>query len=325
MPYDTRLREEDLKNKVARDWFGDFDWTPVVGNIDFCVEDSTYNIAYLWAEAKKGSSDIFASFVQLIMTIGKARAFEKRLPPAFLGAFDAEKIAFLPYHFIIGVFSQSDFNWSVTASDHTTKEFKQLYEQVKGTIKAESLEFEFSPKDEKRLRAFIKGNFKPGNPDFTKLEITSNNFVSVYYQDVREYTGAFFTPPQWVALSQGKSGVHLSKIHDKYCLDLGTAGREVFAQFIMRIYKEIGGCVLANFSKMKLIQGAAFNKFMRALRAPGVLTGRPGGLCRRPGPVALLPPAARGHGGRGPVRHQGAFPGPGREGPHEPHQWGRNL
>ena len=46
----------------------------------------------LWAEAKKGNqADIYESFVQLIITIGKARTFDTYLPPNFLGAFDAEK------------------------------------------------------------------------------------------------------------------------------------------------------------------------------------------------------------------------------------------
>lgn len=186
--YSSGLREEDLKNKVARDWFSDFDWTPIVGNIDFCVEDSEYNITYLWAEAKKGTSeDIYASFVQLIMTIGKAKTYSKCLPPAFLGAFDAEKIAFLPYHTVMAVFSQTDFNWTGgAASNHSTKEFKQLYAQVKETIEANSLMFEFLPKDEKRLRAFIKENFKPGLADFQQIEITRNNFVSIYYQWVEK-------------------------------------------------------------------------------------------------------------------------------------------
>lgn len=183
MPYDSRLREEALKNKVARDYFGDFDCTQILGNIDFCIADSAYNISYLWAEAKKGvTEDIYASFVQLIITIGKARTFEKHLPPAFLGAFDAEKIAFLPYHAIMDVFSQNDFNWSVTASDHGSKEFKQLYDQVKGLLKDKSRQFSFSDDDDGRLRAFIEANFKPGNPDFTKIEITRNNFVAVYFR-----------------------------------------------------------------------------------------------------------------------------------------------
>ena len=31
------IREEELKNKVAQDYFGVFDCTRIIGNIDFCV------------------------------------------------------------------------------------------------------------------------------------------------------------------------------------------------------------------------------------------------------------------------------------------------
>ena len=36
--YSTSLREEELKNKVAKDWFSAFDTTRIIGNIDFCVD-----------------------------------------------------------------------------------------------------------------------------------------------------------------------------------------------------------------------------------------------------------------------------------------------
>ena len=109
--YSSSLREEDLKNKVARDWFDGFDTTSIIGNIDFCVAVPATDLgmcesqSLLWAEAKRGGrEDIRESFVQLILTIGKARTFNQYLPPRFLGAFDAEKIAFVPYHEISDVF-----------------------------------------------------------------------------------------------------------------------------------------------------------------------------------------------------------------------------
>ena len=65
----------------------------------------------LWAEAKQDTSHgIFESFVQLILTIGKERTFEKYLPPKYIGAFDAEKFAFIEYHEIRSIFYQNDFN-----------------------------------------------------------------------------------------------------------------------------------------------------------------------------------------------------------------------
>lgn len=56
------------------------------------------------------------------------------MPPAFLGAFDAEKIAFVPYNEIQDVFYINDFNWNVTPSNYETKKFKLLLEKVKNSI-----------------------------------------------------------------------------------------------------------------------------------------------------------------------------------------------
>jgi len=33
----TNIREEELKNKVANDYFKSYDCTKIVGNVDFCV------------------------------------------------------------------------------------------------------------------------------------------------------------------------------------------------------------------------------------------------------------------------------------------------
>ena len=35
--YPSTIREEELKNRVAADFFGRYDCTRIVGNIDFCV------------------------------------------------------------------------------------------------------------------------------------------------------------------------------------------------------------------------------------------------------------------------------------------------
>ena len=104
----NKIREEELKNKVAVDWFKQFDTTEILGNIDFTVfpkQDSLFGrTPLLWAEAKTGNYDIPEMFVQLILTIGKARTFDKTIPPAFLAAFDFKKIAFVPYINIQDIF-----------------------------------------------------------------------------------------------------------------------------------------------------------------------------------------------------------------------------
>jgi hypothetical protein len=179
------IREEELKNKLAQDYFWIYDCSKIIGNVDFsvCMHQSQKELfeqeSLLWAEAKKGSSDIYNSIVQLILTIGKARTFDKFLPPAMLGAFDGEKIAFVPYNDIHEVFYINDFNWNVTPSNHTTKEFKLIHEKVKADIENKALLFNFI-NDDRELRKFIKKNFIVGKFGLTKTKIDKNNFMVIY-------------------------------------------------------------------------------------------------------------------------------------------------
>jgi len=486
------IREEELKNKVAQDYFWIYDCTKIIGNVDFCVcmhqsqKELFEQESLLWAEAKKGSSDIYNSLVQLILTIGKARTFDKFLPPAMLGAFDGEKIAFIPYNDIHEVFYINDFNWNVTPSNHATKEFKLIHEKVKNVIDTKALLFNFLT-DDRELKKFIKKNFIVGKFGLTKTKIDKNNFMVIYNkwllavkptiavnwdiakktgiidgdfyladllsqenntlkaklfvllrhdhyeldrkldeagmfsskrtdftdkqvahtqfwnkydrppkeeywdyiverrdllvpQDVRERKGSFFTPQIWVELSQkyltdvlgedwqdeyyvwdcaagtgnllagltnkynvwastldnqdvevmhdriknganllddhvfqfdflnddfsklpsllqdiinnpekrkklvvyinppyaehgsnasgkAKVGVNLSKTHDKYHSQLAGANRELFAQFLIRIYNEIPGCKIGEFSKLKTLSGSHFTEFRGSFRA----------------------------------------------------------
>ena len=180
------LQEDELKKKVAVDWFAAFDTTRSIGKVDFCVAIPATELSLfeaenaLWAEAKAGiKKDIHESFVQLILTIGRARTFDHERPPIFLGAFDAEKIAFLPYTAVMSVFDQNDFNWNVTPSNHGTKEFAQLHKLAEKTISEKSLLFNFES-DEDELRKFIKQNFKSGRKDVSRIRIDKNNFTHIY-------------------------------------------------------------------------------------------------------------------------------------------------
>jgi len=89
----------------------------------------------LWAEAKKGNFDVPTMFVQLILTIGRARTFDKTLPPAFLGAFDYQKIAFVLYIHVQDIFYLNDFNWNVAPSNHATKEFQFIKARIESILK----------------------------------------------------------------------------------------------------------------------------------------------------------------------------------------------
>ena len=179
------IREEELKNKVAQEYFWTFDCTKIIGNLDFCVclfqsnKQLSEQESLLWAEAKKGASDIYNSLVQLILTIGKARTFDKFLPPAFLGAFDGEKMAFIPYNDIHEVFYINDFNWNVAPSNYHTKEFKLIHQNVQKIIESNALHFNFLH-DNKELIKFINKNFIIGKFGLNKTNIDKNNFMVMY-------------------------------------------------------------------------------------------------------------------------------------------------
>lgn len=189
MKYDFNLVEETIKNQVARDFFVKFDTTQHIKNIDFMVADKTKsnseNYYYLWAEAKKGNkADIYESFVQLILTVGKMNKVRLRYP-SYFGAFDAEKFAILPFYDIMSVFTQNDFNWNVTSSNHETKEFKQLYAMAKDTLERNSLIFYYD-KHEKELKEFIKANFVLENTSTAKIQVNKQNFKNVYLDWVEQ-------------------------------------------------------------------------------------------------------------------------------------------
>lgn len=186
MAYFGNILEEELKNKVAHDLFDAFDTTQIIGRIDFCVSIPADPLglneaeSLLWAEAKKGTShDIYESFIQLILTLGKERPQDTILPPAFLGAFDAEKIAFLPYSSILEVLRQNDFNWNVAPSDHTTKEFQQLKKLLADTLH-NVLEIYNFEKDTKELFHFIRHNFTLRKQGVRHIRINKNNFTHIY-------------------------------------------------------------------------------------------------------------------------------------------------
>ena len=397
MAYDN-IREEELKNKVAADWFADYDTTQIIGNIDFCValpchEPEFFETEYLlWAEAKAGTRhDIYASFVQLILTIGRARTFDRHLPPRFLGAFDAEKIAFLPYERIIDVFYVNDFNWNVTPSDHDSREFRQLYDCVSQSLQADATTYRFD-RDAHELRQFIRQNFVVKTGTVSKVRISKNNFIHIYQkwhaevaphininwedakrenlidadfyladllskdntslrdklfvllrsdhyiyniqkrnigsmrfdrvdfddkqrahtafwnryerpprreywdyiverrdllvpQDIRERRGSerrrklvvYINPPyaeagnrRVIAAGGGEQKTNVAVKHatyQRFLPEIGIAGRELFAQFLIRIYHEIPSSVLAEFSKLKILQAPNFRDFRCAFRA----------------------------------------------------------
>jgi len=186
----SNILEEEIKNKVTQDFFSKFDCTKILGKIDFAVKVKRPANAIdfadeylLWAEAKQKPSDIIEMLTQLVLTIGKARTFDEILPPPFLGCYDNEKIAFVPYADIQHIFYQNDFNWNVAPSNRETREFKQVYAQIQKIIDNDipwaTYLFRFA-NDEKELKRFIRENFIVGKTETTKIKIDKNNFIIIY-------------------------------------------------------------------------------------------------------------------------------------------------
>ena len=115
----------------------------------------------------------------MILTLGKERPQDAILPPAFIGAFDAEKMAFLPYSAILEVLRQNDFNWNVAPSDHNTKEFLQLKGLLSDALH-NGLEIYNYEKDAKELVYFIKRNFHLRKIGVRHIRINKNNFTHIY-------------------------------------------------------------------------------------------------------------------------------------------------
>ena len=183
MAYDAKLKEEEIKNKVAADWFPGYDCTRILGNVDFCVQPKEEGPtlweteSLLWAEAKAGvRTELGPLFAQLILTIGREKTHERHSPPPFLGAFDCEKIAFLPYHAVVDFFAANDFDWTVTPSDTGTREFGLLLDRVRPLLAAEGVVFRFGA-DRRELAAFVKKNLVAGRDGAERLPVTRNNFV----------------------------------------------------------------------------------------------------------------------------------------------------
>ena len=201
------VQEDETKNVLKRDYFAAYDWTKVIGKIDLTVQSApqigVLPTNYLWMETKQGKrKDIYESFIQLILTIGKGRIYEQEMPPYYLGAADAEKIAFLEYNKVMHIFTKNDFNWNVTPSDHSTKEFKELYDLLHDELHNDVVIYKYAY-DDRQIRTFIRRNFKEGRSGTKKQEVGKNNFTFVYYDWVKSVKDSIAV--DWAALQ--KAGV----------------------------------------------------------------------------------------------------------------------
>ncbi|HEG2605510.1 TPA: hypothetical protein SCV11_001401 [Campylobacter jejuni] len=173
-----KLSEEPLKSKIKDLYFSKFNY--VGTKIDFCITQNLGllgEVNLLWAEAKQGKSELKKSFVQLVLTIGKYKFYTEQTPN-LLCAFDAEKIAFLPFSSLQEIFYQSDIDFSVTPSNHKSEQFLKLLKKLDSILNTAQI-FYYEKNDEE-LKNFIKENLTSEN--INKFKIDKNNFVSIYHK-----------------------------------------------------------------------------------------------------------------------------------------------
>ncbi len=226
-----KLSEEPLKSSVAKAFFENFDFSG--DKIDFIITYSHKNKGkplwvepILWAEGKKGKSELFKSLAQLILTIGKHK-FYTHFPPPYLGAFDAFSFLFVEYHKLDFIFTRSDIDFSVTPSNHNTESFKHLLNELTPLLEKEALIFDYETQN-KELKAFIKDNLLYSKR--SKIPVDKNNFVHVYFKWVEHVK-----PSISIEWQQARKQGILDA--DFYLADLLSEGNETILESLNTILK----------------------------------------------------------------------------------------
>ncbi|WRD92057.1 hypothetical protein E5E72_06680 [Helicobacter pylori] len=112
------------------------------------------------------------------------------------------------------------------------------------------------------------------NDDFNKVPKSLQEILED--KEKRKKLIIYINPPYAEAGNKAKmsgTGKHKdlvargNRICKKYKDELSKANNELFAQFFMRIYRELNGCIMASFSTLKNLQGSNFKKFREVFKA----------------------------------------------------------
>ncbi len=112
------------------------------------------------------------------------------------------------------------------------------------------------------------------NDDFNKAPKSLQEILND--KEKRKKLIIYINPPYAEAGNKAKmsgTGEHKAKVarnnktHETYKDFLGSGANELFAQFFMRIYKELNGCIMASFSTLKYLNSSNFKKFREVFKA----------------------------------------------------------
>ncbi|RVZ93283.1 hypothetical protein [Helicobacter pylori] len=116
---------------------------------------------------------------------------------------------------------------------------------------------------------FLNDDFKSDKAPKSLQEILND-------KEKRKKLIIYINPPYAEAGNKAKmsgTGEHKAKVarnnktHETYKDFLGSGANELFAQFFMRIYKELNGCIMASFSTLKYLNSSNFKKFREVFKA----------------------------------------------------------
>ncbi|GAA8865347.1 hypothetical protein HpRN3_15130 [Helicobacter pylori] len=112
------------------------------------------------------------------------------------------------------------------------------------------------------------------NDDFNKAPKSLQEILND--KEKRKKLIIYINPPYAEAGNKAKmsgTGEHKAKVarnnktHETYKDLLGSGANELFAQFFMRIYRELDGCIMASFSTLKYLNSSNFKKFREVFKA----------------------------------------------------------
>lgn len=114
------------------------------------------------------------------------------------------------------------------------------------------------------------------NDDFFSDKLPKSLQEILKDEEKRKKLIIYINPPYAEAGNKAKmsgTGEHKAKVarnnkvYETYKDLLGSGVNELFAQFFMRIYKELDGCIMASFSKLKYLNSSHFKKFREIFKA----------------------------------------------------------
>ena len=107
------------------------------------------------------------------------------------------------------------------------------------------------------------------NDDFSKLPENLKKIINSH--EKRKKLIIYITPPYAETMSKGikhKAGLNQTRVNIEYGNKMGNCtNRELFVQFLTRIYFEIPDCIIATFSKLKTLNAPHFDLFRSFFKA----------------------------------------------------------